>query len=306
MFRGSENAFNRVNRVFNLGSLNLDFIYSVAHFVTPGETISVSDRLSLVGGKGLNQSIALSRAGVDVVHIGSVGQEGNSLIRFLEENRISTTHIRISEGPSGHAIIQVTPEGENAILVYPGANHEISAEQIREALAEADPGDFLLMQNETSGLAEAIMMAKERNMRIAWNASPINENIFSIPLSSLSFLFLNEGESKTLIETDDPDQIMDWMTAHSVDMVVLTLGKSGAWFFDRKREEKTFCEAFHVKTVDTTGAGDTFTGFFLSGLLQKMEPAQILRYACGAAALSVTKKKEQLPPYQVRKKLLSF
>lgn len=271
-------------KILNLGSLNLDRVYQVEHFVKGQETISAQSYSENAGGKGLNQSIALARAGARVTHLGAVGQDGRWLCDLMAENGVDVHLVETAEGASGHAVIQLV-QGQNCILVYGGANQKISTDQVRRALAECEAGDVLLLQNETSSVPEAIRMAKEKGMTVAFNASPITDGMSAYPMDQVDLFFVNEGEGMVLAGTDstDPEQVLDALRKKYDAGVVLTLGGEGAYYQDR--DVRLYQPAFSVPVVDTTGAGDTFTGYFLANLHQGA--AQALRIAAAAGALAV-------------------
>ncbi|WP_367925551.1 ribokinase [uncultured Ruthenibacterium sp.] len=271
-------------KVVNLGSLNLDRVYRVEHFVKGQETISAKDYSENAGGKGLNQSIALARAGMQVLHIGSVGKDGEILRALLAQNGVDTHLVNVVEGASGHAVIQLV-EGQNCILVYGGANQMIGSDQVRQALTECEGEDVLLLQNETSSVPEAICMAKEKGMRVAFNASPVTPDMSAYPMDLVDLFFVNEGEGMFLAGTDcsDPERILDSLRKKYNAKIVLTLGGDGAYYQDH--DMRLYQPAFSVPVVDTTGAGDTFTGYFLANLHRGPEKA--LRIATAAAALAV-------------------
>lgn len=271
-------------KILNLGSLNLDRVYQVEHFVKGQETISAQSYSENAGGKGLNQSIALARAGARVTHLGAVGQDGRWLCDLMAENGVDVHLVETAEGASGHAVIQLV-QGQNCILVYGGANQKISTDQVKRALAECEAGDVLLLQNETSSVPEAIRMAKEKDMTVAFNASPITDGMSAYPMDQVDLFFVNEGEGMVLAGTDstDPEQVLDALRKKYDAGVVLTLGGEGAYYQDR--DVRLYQPAFSVPVVDTTGAGDTFTGYFLANLHQGA--AQALRIAAAAGALAV-------------------
>ena len=133
-------------KVLNFGSLNLDYVYSVDHMVAPGETLASSGMNTFCGGKGLNQSIALAKAGVDVYHAGMIGEEGDILLKACKEGGVNADYIKSIPGKSGHTIIQVDKNGQNCILLYGGANRSITKEYVDEVLAHFEKGDILLLQ----------------------------------------------------------------------------------------------------------------------------------------------------------------
>lgn len=275
-------------KVLNYGSLNYDYTYQVSHLVFPGETLSSGDLHSHCGGKGLNQSIALAKAGAKVYHAGMVGEDGDELIAICRENGIDTRYIRRCPGKSGHAIIQVTPQGENGILLYGGANRKNSVEQIREVLDEFTKGDILLLQNEINMLPELIDTAYEKEMIIALNPSPFNTVMDSCDLKKVSIFLINEIEGKQMSGKENQEEIAETLIQmYPGSEIVLTLGGNGVLYRNAKVE--VCMPAFRAKAIDTTAAGDTFTGYYLAGILDGMHVGQALRRAGAAASLAVTR-----------------
>lgn len=275
-------------KVLNFGSLNIDYVYQVERFALPGETIPALKMERFCGGKGLNQSVALARAGISVRHAGCIGSDGNFLVEELQKSGVKTEKIRVLPSPSGHAIIQVDNRGENTILLYPGANHQITREQIDETLAEYEQGDVLLLQNEVGEISYIMERAYQKGMKIFFNPSPFTEAVLQYPLHLVSCFLVNGLEGAALAGEKDPNKILTGIRKRFPEaQIVLTLGKDGACY-----DNKTsvfFQPAFSVKTVDTTAAGDTFTGYFMAELLRGSEPNAILRCACGASALAVSR-----------------
>jgi ribokinase len=195
-------------KIVNFGSLNLDYVYSLPHMVRPGETLSCTQLYINNGGKGLNQSVALARAGAKVIHAGIIGNEGTRLKEFLHENGADTSLIRQTDTTSGHAIIQVDKNGQNAIFVYGGANRVFTMEYISEAAELLDRGDFVLLQNETNLTDEAARMGKEKGAKIVLNPSPIDDWLLHhFPFELVDLLFLNETEGAVFLEIMiDPDE----------------------------------------------------------------------------------------------------
>ena len=277
-------------KLMNFGSLNLDRKYGVGNFVAPGETKSADSYFENLGGKGLNQSIACARAGSAVWHVGAVGKDGTELLGCLKEEGVDTSHIAVKNTASGHAVIQVDHAGQNCIIIVSGANGEVGKEQMIEACEALEEGDIALFQNEISNVAYGVTKAKSSGAKVAFNPSPFNEKISEVDLHDVDYLIVNEGEGREIVggKLCSLEEILaairknyPWIKA------VLTLGEKGCYYIDG--EEKYFQDAFSVKAVDTTGAGDTFCGYFLSALLKGCEPERALREAAAAAALAVGK-----------------
>lgn len=213
------------------GSLNLDYVYHLPHFVRSGETLGCTKRDVNAGGKGLNQSCALSHAGAKVYHAGNIGAEGEFLKQTLARHGVHTEYIRTVNKPTGHAVIQVDENGENCIILFGGANQCADEEQMREVLAQFCAGDVLVLQNEINDVGKLMELAKERGMKIAFNPSPIDENIFSLPLALADYLFVNETEGAALsgCKMNDVQEMLSVLgKKYPKTEVVLTLGSKGA------------------------------------------------------------------------------
>lgn len=275
-------------KILNFGSLNLDYVYQVGHFVQPGETLAAVGQKIVPGGKGLNQSIALARAGAEVWHAGCVGIGGEKLKELLEENGVHTEYLRAVEVIQGNAVIQVDASGENCILLYGGSNRAITPKQVEETLSLFDAGDYLVLQNEVSCLQEMIEAAAARGLRIVLNPSPFEECLRQVDYSKLSWLLVNQVEAQQLTGESEPDKAWKFIhVAYPELNVVLTMGAAGAWCFTP--QERIFQPAVQTKAVDTTAAGDTFTGYFLQGLTVEMTLQACMRQAAVAASISVAK-----------------
>lgn len=274
-------------KILNFGSLNIDYVYKVKKFVTPGETVKSKDFIKKVGGKGLNQSVAMARAGLEVFHAGAVGKDGNVLVGFLNKDNINTENVKISDIPTGHAIIQVDENGENCILLYGGANQNIDESFADEVLSGFSAGDYIVLQNETNIVPYVINKAHEKGMKIILNPSPITEDILSFPLEKVNLFILNEVEGEALTGEKDENKIIEnLLNIYPNAEFVLTLGDKGAIYFSP--EERLEIKAKKVNVVDTTAAGDTFTGYFVAGMAKGKTVEDALEDATNAAAKAVT------------------
>lgn len=275
-------------KVLNFGSLNLDYTYQVPHIVREGETISSNDVQMHLGGKGFNQSVALARAGVPVYHAGLVGEEGLDFYDACQECGIKTDYIKTVTGRCGHTIIQVDDEGQNSIVLFGGANQKNTKEYVDEVLKNFETGDILLLQNEVNELSYIIDQAFAKGMTIVLNPSPMNEIIDECDLGKVSIFVLNETEGQQLTGQTTPSTIVAAMEASFANAkIVLTLGKGGSIF--HHGDEELYQAAFDVDTVDTTAAGDTFTGYLIAGILKKQPMRDVIVNASKAAALAVQK-----------------
>lgn len=279
-------------KVLNFGSLNLDYVYDIDHFVREGETISSTDMNIFCGGKGLNQSVALAKAGVKVYHAGAVGSaDGAMLLKALSDVGADISYIKRYDMSSGHAIIQKNRAGNNCILLYGGANQNIGVDFIKEVLKDFDKGDILLLQNEVSNLSFIIDEGYKRGMSIVLNPSPINEKIFECDLEKVEYLILNEIEAADILGASDTgeDELIEKLTKRFPGMkIVLTLGEKGSVYVDKTQKIRQ--EIYKTDVVDTTAAGDTFTGYFIAGIVAGIDVAGSLKQAAGAASITVSRK----------------
>lgn len=275
-------------KIYNLGSLNIDYVYSVPHFVQPGETLSSTKMEIFPGGKGLNQSVALARAGAQVIHGGRIGDNGGFLKQILSDAGADTTFVETVEESTGHAIIQVDESGQNCILLFSGANHCFDEAFIRRILSDSQPGDILLLQNEINCLPEIFAVAAQKQLQIAFNPSPFRQELLELPLEQVKWWLCNEIEGGQITGKEDPEEIIEAMYARFPSSnIVLTLGKDGCIF--KNSSETLRHPIFPVKAVDTTAAGDTFTGFFLASVAGGKAIADALRMASRASSIAVSR-----------------
>ena len=276
-------------KIVNYGSINLDHVYQVDHIVQPGETLLAAEQNLFCGGKGLNQSIALAKAGAEVFHAGVVGEDGDILLDALRAAQVDITHVRRAPGASAHTVIQVDRNGQNCIIVFSGENMHPSEADIDRVLANFSSGDAVLMQNELYNTPLMMRKAADKGMTIIFNPSPVSREMLSYPLEAVSWFLLNEIEGEALTGEKAPAAMLDSLEKkYPRSSVVLTLGRDGAWAMDRGR--RYFQPAFEVKAVDTTAAGDTFTGFFLAGICGGMAIPDALRRAAFASSVAVSRK----------------
>ena len=276
------------SKIINFGSINIDYVYRVPHLVKPGETLSSLDLVTGLGGKGANQSVAIARAGVSVAHVGRVFKGDRWAVELLASTGVDTDNIALIEGASGHAIIQVDDQGENAIVLHGGANQSFSIADIESALNHNQQARYLLMQNETNLLAETFELAQAKGIKIVLNPAPMTDNIKDLPLAKLDTLIVNQGEAEALCGAADIDQMTQQMAALAPQTrVVVTLGGDGAMLL--ANGEVTHINSPSVDVVDTTGAGDTFVGYFLAGVAEGMNDHDALQRACLAGSIAVTR-----------------
>ena len=274
--------------VVNFGSLNIDHVYAVDHFCRAGETIHTKSYTQNAGGKGLNQSIAVSRSGQKVHHAGLLGPEGTRLAELLSGSGVDLRYLKHTDVPQGHAVIQVQPDGQNCIFLYGGSNQAVTPQEIDEVLMQLNAGDYLLLQNEIANLTYLLRAAARRGLRVVLNASPISDELLNADLSGVDWLVVNEIECAAMAGCGDAQAGYETLKQRYPSLgILLTLGSEGSVSWKDGTEVRQ-C-AYPVKAVDTTGAGDTFMGYFVGCLAQGMERQTAMQYASMASAISVTR-----------------
>lgn len=275
-------------RILNFGSLNIDNVYRVDHINAPGETQTAAERHVNPGGKGLNQSIALARAGAEVWHAGRIGADGIWLRDLLGKNGVHTDFVEETDDSTGHAIIQVDSSGQNSIVLYAGANRRIDEAMVDAVLTHFAAGDILLLQNEISCIPYIVDRAYDKGLRIVLNPSPFDGRLAPVRMDKIALFLLNEIEGFQMTGETEPERILDRMAVlYPAAEVVLTLGEKGA--VRQKAGERVYREAYRVKAVDTTAAGDTFTGYYLAMRAQGKTAEEALDIASRAASIAVTR-----------------
>jgi ribokinase len=272
--------------IVNFGSINLDFVYRVERLVAPGETIQTLSQQRFAGGKGFNQSIALARAGAQVRHVGRVGEDGQWLVNMLAEEGVETGDIEFAMTPTGHAIIQVDARGENSILVHGGANRDLTKDALVRVCATLSAEDWVLLQNETNAPATVMALAGQRGSKVVFNPSPLDASVLELPLGGVDTFIVNSIEGGGLSGETEPGRILDAMQERYPNAAtVLTLGDRGALYARDGIRLEVAAES--VEVVDTTGAGDTFAGYWLAEMAIVGDPERALHLACRAAARCV-------------------
>ena len=275
-------------KVLVFGSVNIDHVYRLPHLVRPGETIGSSAYQKNEGGKGTNQAVALAKAGQAVSFAGCIGQDGLFMRDYLNGFGVDTTDLTVVDEPTGHAVIQVDEEGRNSIILFGGANQRVTPALVEAVLSRCQPGDTVLLQNEISCGEVILRRAAELGLQVALNPSPVSEDLLRWPLEKVNWLILNEIEAGDITCVREPHEQLDALLRrcpHS--RVVLTLGEQGAIYADagcRIRQR-----AVPVQAVDTTAAGDTFTGYFLRAALNGQSIEEALSVAAFAASMTVSR-----------------
>lgn len=275
-------------KVLNFGSLNYDYVYKVDHVITPGETMDSDGMEMHFGGKGLNQSIALSKAGVPVRHAGMVGEDGQGFLDLCKKSGVDTSLVRRVAGKSGHTIIQLDKNAQNCILLYGGSNRMITKEYVDEVFSDFDKGDIVLLQNEINEMPYIVDTAYEKGMRIVLNPSPFNEALYACDMRKISVFLLNEIEGFQISGEKKPERILDkMMERFEKAQIVLTLGADGVVYRDSQGTHRQ--GIFKVKPVDTTAAGDTFTGYFIASMVKGLPVPEALKLCAKASAIAVSR-----------------
>ena len=294
-------------KILVYGALNIDLVFSVDHIVRPGETIASAALEKSAGGKGANQAAALAKAGMLVYMAGKIGEDGRFLLELLESYGVNTEKTAVYPGATGQAIIQLDSAGQNSIILYAGGNGEIRENEIAGVLSAFGEGDAVLLQNEIPHVGTIMKKAKERGMKVFLNPSPYDEKIKKLPLYLADILFVNEIEAAALAseaaiadpqalvpEDAEPSEtsptfILDRLTKIFPDTeIILTAGKDGAYYGSGSIREKG--TVVDLPVVDTTGAGDTFTGYYIAAREKQFSVAQALMLACKAASIAVSRK----------------
>lgn len=276
-------------KILNFGSLNIDKVYAVEEIVKGGETIDSISFSESVGGKGLNQSIAVAKAGGNIMHAGCVGKDGEILLQALKDNNVDTSLIKTVETASGQAIIQVDKHGQNCIILFHGANYEVDKAYIDGVMQDFAQGDILILQNEISNIDYIIEVAKAKQMKIYLNPSPINENLNKYNMQAIDGVFVNEHEGAYLADKEKVEDILDSLASKYPELeIILTFGDKGAYY--RHKDINIFQPAYKVDAVDTTAAGDTFTGYFIALRQQGKSIEESLQKASKASSITVSRK----------------
>ena len=275
-------------KILNFGSCNIDYVYSLEHIVVPGETLSASKREVFPGGKGLNQSVAVARAGAQVFHAGVIGNDGAMLRAVLEESGADTRYLETADQPNGHAVIQLASNAQNSIFLYEGTNGMVTEQMIDRVLENFSAGDILLLQNEISNVPYLIRRGHEKGMTVVFNPAPFDESLLKLDLNAVDYLILNEVEAAGFFGSEDVSAILTAAAQKQGLHTLVTLGKDGCVYTDGQKQCAS--PAFCVEAVDTTAAGDTFTGYFVAMLAAGKTVEEAMRYGCAASALAVSAK----------------
>lgn len=263
-----------------VGSINMDLVTSVKKVPVAGETVMGETFATMPGGKGANQAVAAARLGAEVSMIGCLGSDylGDGLLEVLKKEGIRTEAVKRVEGSSGTASI-ILSEGDNRIIVVPGANHEMTPQWIEENRKVIEDSDLLLVQLEIplNCVQKALEIGKAANVITILNPAPMTKLPVEI-IQLADCITPNEHEYQTLSE--------EFPIAELSSKLIITMGDEGVLFYEEGKEVRI--PAFNVPVVDTTGAGDTFNGALGVAICEQLGLKEAIRFANRAAALSIT------------------
>jgi len=265
-----------------IGSINVDSVLFVDKFVQPGETISAIKQEKFLGGKGLNQAISLAKTHDDVYLYANVNKSDTYLVDEIAKLNVKTDYINFVVQETGSAYIQVNNEGENSIVISKNANGVIDLIRLKEVLLTLSDTDYVFLQNEINNLKEILVMLKELSIKVIFNPSPITDEITLDLLSGVHYLIMNEGELNKISFNKGIDYLEEIYP--DVNFLV-TKGSNGASFYSDK--EVVFEPSLKVDVVDTTCAGDTFLGYFMSSILNAKDVETSLKIATKASSICV-------------------
>lgn len=276
-------------KLLSFGALNIDHVYQLPHIILEGETLSATGLEFFPGGKGFNQGAALTCSGAHTYLAGQIGADGQFMLDFLKERGANVDLVREVTAPTGHAIIQIDQEGRNCIIIYGGANRQLTRAYIDSVFSQFDEGDLVLLQNEVNELAYILEAAKKRGLQVALNPSPIDEVLSTLDYRLVDYLIVNEIEGHALTNETEPEAILRSLKQRYPNCtVLLTLGSDGsASLIDNKVHKQAI---FPTKVVDTTAAGDTYAAYVLSSLSKGYSLAEAMELASFASSLAVSRK----------------
>ena len=274
-------------KILVCGSLNIDRVYTLPRLPERGETLYCGNYEIHVGGKGLNQALAFQKAGARVYAAGKIGPDGAFLADYLAKAGVDVSAIDRTAAHSGHAVIEVDPAGQNQMVLFGGANREITEDYCDALLSAHRDAALLLTQYETSCVEYLLRRAQEAGIRTAMNPSPFTAALRDFPYALADILILNEAEAAAITGEADPEKAARALQKRNRGEVIVTMGAAGALFCNGPRLIRE--PAVPAQAVDTTGAGDTFTGYCLHALLSGAAPREALRIAATAAAIEVTR-----------------
>lgn len=275
-------------KILCFGSANLDHIYQVDHFTEPGETQSCITYSVNCGGKGCNQAIAMALAGNDTYFAGKIGSDGMILKDTLLAKGVHVDAVECTDGHTGHAVIEIDRNGQNRIVIYGGTNQMITREYVDQVLSEFSSGDIVVLQNEISNIPYIMERAFEKGMVIVFNVAPCDRTVSAFPIEKADWLIVNETEGAVLSGETELEKIPERLKQKYPDTnIVFTMGESGSRVITGNEDIRV--DAFDVQAVDTTGAGDTYIGYFVKGIAEGWTLEKTVHLATAASAIAVAR-----------------
>lgn len=284
-----------MSKILVIGSSNTDLIAKVDHFPSAGETIEGKFFMQAMGGKGANQALAAHRSGGNVSFVTCLGDDvngQNTLHYYKSEGLDVSSSFVVNNTPTGTAMIVVNKEGENFIVITPGANNLLSVKYVESIEEKIAGADIVVLQMEipVETVQRVCELAIRHNTKVLLNVAPAHK-LDDYLLSLVDFLIVNETEIEKVsglsIEKLGQDKVMDSLLAKGAKTVILTLGKNGCYVKNDEVNERV--PAFLVDVVDTTAAGDTFCGALVAHLSKGKELIHAIKYATAASAICVTR-----------------
>lgn len=287
-----------MNKIVVIGSLNIDLVVNVENFPKPGETITSLNYKEIPGGKGANQAVAAAKLNSNVTMIGKVGTDGHGdvLLDNLKEQGVDTSYIK-REDTTGKAFINVNAEGENHIVLVPGANYKVTKQDIDDHMALIKESEMLILQMEIPlpVIEYALEVGRKLDKKIIFNPAPAHKIDMDL-LKHVHTLIPNEPELELLtgMPVENKEQIekaAQSLIELGMNQVIVTIGSQGSLIVTK--DEVTHVPALKVETKDTTAAGDSFVGAYATKLIEGYSAKEAVEFASKVAALTVTKEGAQ-------------
>ncbi len=273
-------------KVLVVGSINKDIVFQVDSIVSDGETISAFHQNEYIGGKGFNQFLALSKSFPDVYLYANLNEYDTEIINYFKVNNLNLDYVQLVNQKTGTAFIQVDNNGENAIVISKNANGLIDVQKLDNILSNHS-FDYIVLQNEVNDIDEIVNIISDKGIKIILNPSPVTKNISIDLIKKVDLLFVNEHELKSITNHSDIEMAIDFISNElPTKEVIVTMGNQGSLYL--KNHKRIHQDAFLVKVVDTTCAGDTFLGYFIGCYLQDYSIEKCMYVATKAASICIT------------------